>query len=419
MFQERRYHNLNFSINNEERKPLKLVSTLSGIEYPFERIEEFTENGESLEVSIPDIENAKIYPGENIWQRYLDFLPFNRMNPDLHLGEGNTSLVRADQRLQNFTGISGLYLKNETQNPTWSFKDRGSLACAYMAREMKEQLTATISSGNMGNSIAAYGAKAGIQVIVFIPEFVPKEKIFSMFIHGAKVIRVKADDYSIMKKHILDFAGKLKLRIVSGNGPIRVEGYKLTAFEMFEQMKKQVPDYIAVPTSACGHIRGIFKGYRELKKAGLIDRLPRMIIVQAKNNSPIVSAIQQGKDNVIPFSNFHTIAEAITTGNPMGGKELIHKAYKYHWLSESVTEEEILQSQRKFGESGYFVEPASATSLCAVKKLFNAGKIEKDATVILMLTGTGLKDLDVFQHYPVDVLESDIENIEKDVKSIL
>jgi len=410
---------LNFSINNEERKPLKLVSTLSDIEYPFEKIEEFTENGESLEVSIPDIENAKIHSGENLWQRFLDFLPFNRMNPDLHLGEGNTPLVRADQRLQNFTGISGLYLKNETQNPTWSFKDRGSLACVYMAREMKEQITATISSGNMGNSIAAYGAKAGIQVIVFIPEFVPKEKIFSMFIHGAKVIRVKADDYSIMKKHILGFAGKLKLRIVSGNGPIRIEGYKLTAFEMFEQMKKQVPDYIAVPTSACGHIRGIFKGYRELKKAGLIDRLPRMIIVQAKNNSPIVSAIQQGKDNVIPFSNFHTIAEAITTGNPMGGKELIHKAYKYHWLSESVTEEEILQSQRKFGESGYFVEPASATSLCAVKKLFNAGKIEKDATVVLMLTGTGLKDLDVFQQYRVDVLESDIENIEKDVKSML
>ena len=410
---------MNFSINNEERKPLKLVSTLSDIEYPFEKIKEFTENGESLEVSIPDIENAKIHSGENLWQRFLDFLPFNRMNPDLHLGEGNTSLVRADQRLQNFTGISGLYLKNETQNPTWSFKDRGSLACVYMAREMKEQITATISSGNMGNSIAAYGAKAGIQVIVFIPEFVPKEKIFSMFIHGAKVIRVKADDYSIMKKHILGFAGKLKLRIVSGNGPIRIEGYKLTAFEMFEQMKKQVPDYIAVPTSACGHIRGIFKGYRELKKAGLIDRLPRMIIVQAKNNSPIVSAIQQGKDNVIPFSNFHTIAEAITTGNPMGGKELIHKAYKYHWLSESVTEEEILQSQRKFGESGYFVEPASATSLCAVKKLFNAGKIEKDATVILILTGTGLKDLDVFQHYRVDVLESDLRHIEEDVQGLL
>lgn len=408
-----------FSTIGKEKKLLKLVSTISGIEYPLERIEEFAENGESLEVSIPDIKNAKIYPGENLWQRYLDFLPFNQMKPDLHLGEGNTPLIRADRRLQEFTCINHLFLKNETQNPTWSFKDRGSLACIYMSREMKENVTATISSGNMGNSIAAYGAKAGIKVIVFVPEFVPREKIFSMFIHGAKVIRVKADDYSRMKKHILGLAKKLKLRIVSGNGPIRVEGYKLTAFEMFEQMKKRVPDYIAVPTSACGHIRGIFKGYRELQKAGLIEKLPRMIIVQAKNNSPIVSAIQQGKDQVIPFYNFHTIAEAITTGNPMGGDELIHKAKKYHWLAESVTEGEILQSQKKFGEVGYFVEPASATSLYAVKKLFEEGKIEEDATVVLMLTGTGLKDLDVFQNYQVDVLESDLHHIEEDVQGLL
>ncbi|MEA2021574.1 MAG: threonine synthase [Candidatus Caldatribacteriota bacterium] len=405
-----------FSTIRQGKNIPKLISTISGIEYPLERIEEFADNGESLEVLIPDIESARIDSGENLWQRYLDFLPFNKVKPDLHLGEGNTPLIRADRRLQEFTGIKDLFLKNETQNPTWSFKDRGSLACIYMAREMKENVTATISSGNMGNSIAAYGAKAGIKVIVFVPEFVPKEKIFSMFIHDAKIIRVKADDYSKMKKHILGFAKKLKLRIVSGNGPIRVEGYKLTAFEMFEQMKKRVPDYIAVPTSACGHIRGIFKGYWELQKAGFIDKLPRMIIVQAENNSPIVSAIKQGKDQIIPFSNFHTIAEAITTGNPMGGRELIHKAKKYHWLAESVTEEEILQSQRKFGEVGYFVEPASATSLYAVKKLRKAGKIEKDATVVLMLTGTGLKDLDIFQNYRVDVMESDIENIEEDIK---
>ena len=95
----------------------------------------------------------------------------------------------------------------------------------------------------------------------YVLQFVPRENIFSMFIHGAKVIRVKADDYSKMKKHILGFAKKLKLRIVSGNGPIQIEGYKLTAFEMFEQMKKRVSDYIVVPISACGHIRGIFKGY--------------------------------------------------------------------------------------------------------------------------------------------------------------
>jgi threonine synthase len=177
------------------------------------------------------------------------------MSEDFYLGEGNTSLIQADQRLREFAGISNLLFKNETQNPTWSFKDRGSLTCIFMAKKMGEKVTATISSGNMVNSIAAYGAKAGIKVIVFVPEFTPKEKIMAMSIHGAIIIKVKAEDYSMMKKHILSFAKKLKLRIVSGNGPIRVEGYKLTSFEMFQQMENKVPDYIAVPTSACGNVK--------------------------------------------------------------------------------------------------------------------------------------------------------------------
>jgi threonine synthase len=237
--------------------------------------------------------------------------------------------------------------------------------------------------------------------------------------HSASIIKVIAPDYSEMKKKILELAKELNLRIVSGNGPIRVEGYKLTAFEMFEQMEGKVPDYIAVPTSACGHIRGLFKGYRELKEAGLIKRLPKMIIVQAKNNSPIVSAIKQGKKNIIPFTNFHTIAEAITSGNPMGGDEIIHKAYQYGWLAEDVTEEEILESQRELAKSGYFVEPSSATSLYAVKKLKQAGKIHPEETVILMLTGAGLKDMDVFKHHKFSLIESNIDTISQDVYKIL
>ena len=127
---------------------------------------------------------------------------------------------------------------------------------------------ATISTGNMGHSIAAYAANAGLRAVVFVPPFAPQEKVMAMAMHGAHVIKVAAPDYAQMKNTVLGLAGRLKLRIVSGNGPIRVEGYKLTAFEMFEQMGGEVPDFVAVPTSACGHIRGIFKGYRELQAAG-------------------------------------------------------------------------------------------------------------------------------------------------------
>lgn len=397
----------------------KLISTISGTEYPFDRIEEFSENGESLEVFMPDVENAKIKSGKYLWQRFESFLPFTKMDSSFCLGEGNTPLMQADQKLQNFIGSKNLLLKNETQNPTWSFKDRGSLACIFMSEEVGENITATISTGNMGNSIAAYGAKAGIKVLIFVPEFTPKEKIMAMSIHGATIIKIKTPDYSNMKKYILNLAKELKLRVVSGNGPIRTEGYKLTAFEMYEQMEGRVPDYIAVPTSACGHIRGLFKGYKELQQAGIIDKLPKMIVVQARNNSPIVTAIKEGKDKVVPFSNFHTIAEAITTGNPMGGDEIINKAKKYNWLAESVTEEEIVYSQKKLAESGYFVEPASATSVYAVKKLFQAKKIKKDAVVILILTGSGLKDMDVLQNHHFDIIESGIKNIKDEIKKIL
>jgi threonine synthase len=271
----------------------------------------------------------------------------------------------------------------------------------------------------MGNSLAAYGARSGLNVIVFVPEFTPVEKILAMNIHGATVLKVGAPDYSLMKSVVLNLAEELNLRIVSGNGPLRVEGYKLTAFEMFEQMKGKVPDFVAVPTSACGHIRGIFKGYKELHKAGLIERLPKMIVVQAANNSPVVSAIKQGKNHIIPFTNFKTIAEAITSGNPAGGDEIVLKARKYGWLAEDVPEEEIIKSQRMLARAGFFVEPATATSLQAVKKLRSLGKISSDQTVVLMLTGSGLKDMDVLRTQPQSVIESSVKTVKADLYKIL
>ena len=325
----------------------------------------------------------------------------------------------AGGRLKSFTGIEHLSLKNETQNPTWSFKDRGSLACIFMAQEMGEPTTATISTGNMGHSIAAYAARAGLKALVFVPEFAPREKLMAMTIHGATVIKVHAPDYALMKKTVLGLAKEFNLRIVSGNGPIRAEGYKLTAFELYEQMRGQLPDYIAVPTSACGHIRGLFKGFRELLAAGLIPRPPRMIVVQAANNSPIVSAIKQGVKQVIPFSNFHTVAEAITTGNPMGGDEIIAKAYEHGWLAEEAAEAEILEGQRVLAQAGWFVEPAAATTLCAVKKLRAAGRIAAGESVVLMLTGSGLKDLDALKHQPFNVIESNLDHVRRDLKQAL
>lgn len=395
-----------------------LVSTLSKQRYPFERLEEFAENGESLEVKIEGLKDATLKSGPTIWHRFRDFLPFDTFAPSLSLGEGATPLIDS-KKLAEEVGLNALLLKNETLNPTWSFKDRGSLPCILMAKELKELFVATISTGNMGASLAAYGAHAGIKPLIFIPNTCPTEKIRSMAIHGATIFKVEAPDFGEMKRKVLSLASQLKLRVVSGNGPIRVEGYKFCAFELFEQLSGYVPDFIAVPTSACGHIRGLFKGFVELHEAGLITKLPRMILVQAAKNSPLVTAFKQGKKEPVPFTNIQTIATAITTGNPMGGSEILHKAYTHNWLAEEVTEEEIHLGQRLLGEAGFFVEPSAATSLLAVKKLCHTGKVKPHESVVLMLTGSGLKGSEGFHLHPNAMVHSSMSTLEVDLTRVL
>jgi len=395
-----------------------LISTISQKKYPLDRLEEFTDEGESLEVKIEGLGKAAVRSGPTIWQRFADFLPLDNYSPDLSLGEGNTPLLES-KKLAQYVGLNSILLKNETVNPTWSFKDRGSLPCILLAKQLGERFVATISTGNMGASIAAYGARSGIRPIIFIPVSCPKEKIHSMAIHGATIVKVAAPDFGEMKRKVLSLAGPLKLRIVSGNGPIRVEGYKFSAFEIYEQLGKSVPDFIAVPTSACGHIRGLFKGFRELLESGLTKKLPRMVIVQAAQNSPLVTAFKERKTKPVTFTNIRTIAGAITTGNPMGGEEILDKAYKHDWLAEDVTEEEILIGQRLLGEAGFFIEPASAASLLAVQKLCKAGQIKRHESVVLMLTGSGLKDTKVFERHPIKIIDSDISTIETDIRNVL
>lgn len=399
-------------------KTVYLRSTLRGIAYPFERLEEFADNGESLEVAMGGLERASLRPGARTWDRFAEFMPFEETHPELSLGEGATPLVEAGRLLKAFTGLENLLLKNETVNPTWSFKDRGSIACSIMAAERGESITATISTGNMGQSMAAYGARAGLRVLVFLPDFAPREKMLAMAVHGATVVRVGGSDYTDMKTRVLGLSSRLGLRIVSGNGPIRVEGYKIEAFELFEQLAGEVPDFIVVPCSACGHVRGIFKGYRELLAAGLISRLPRMVLAQAAANSPIASAIIKGSRRVIPFRNFTTIAEALTSGNPPGGEEILAKALEFGWLAGEATEEEILESQRLYARAGFFVEPGSATTLAALRSLRISGAIKPSDRVVIVLTGSGMKDMEVARRHDMDILDCGIDELERKVEGL-
>jgi len=401
------------------REIVHLRSTLTDIEYPFERLEEFADNGESLEVVLPGIRTARIRPGKGVWERFAEFMPFREDHPELSLGEGSTPLVDAGPLLKAFTGVESLLLKNETMNPTWSFKDRGSIACSIMAAERGESVTATISTGNMGQSMAAYGARAGLKVLVFLPDFTPREKILAMAVHGACMIRVGGADYADMKDHVLGLSSRFGLRIVSGNGPIRVEGYKMEAFELFEALGGEVPDFIVVPTSACGHVRGIFKGYRELLEAGLVSKLPRMVVVQAAANSPVASAIRKGGREILPFRNFTTIAEALTSGRPPGGEEILDKALEFGWLAGEATEAEILESQLLYARAGFFVEPGSATTLAALRSLRSSGAIGGGDRVVVILTGAGMKDIEVARRHDMNIHDCGIMDLEYKIGALI
>ncbi|MDP2790735.1 MAG: threonine synthase [Rectinemataceae bacterium] len=400
-------------------KAPRLRSTLTGLEYPFERLEEFADNGESLEVVLPGIEGARPRAGARIWDRFSEFMPFEGTHPELSLGEGSTPLVDGGTALKSFIGLENLLFKNETANPTWSFKDRGSLACSIMAVERGERITATISTGNMGQSMAAYGARAGLDVLIFLPAFVPREKVLSMAVHGATVVRVAGADYADMKMKVLGLASSLALRVVSGNGPIRVEGYKMEAFELFEALGGEAPDFIVVPTSACGHVRGIFKGFRELQAAGLVKRLPRMVIAQAAANSPVASAITKGSREIVPFRNFTTVAEALSSGRPPGGEEILDKALEFGWLAEVATEEEILEAQALYARSGFFVEPGTATTLPTLRKLVASGAIPSQARVVVMLTGSGMKDIEVLGRQEMRFVDCDQGDLEEKIGTLI
>ncbi|MDD8040034.1 MAG: threonine synthase [Thermotogota bacterium] len=392
----------------------RLISTISHQPYPFSRIEEYAENGEALEVQLDGLDRARIDEVKTgVLNRFSAFIPFEKGKASCSLGEGDTPLLEADPSLKKDTGIENLWIKDETRNPTGSFKDRGSLLCLWMAEEMGESVLATVSTGNMGHSTAAYAARSGKRAIVFVPEFAPMEKIMPMAFYGGRVYRVQAPSYAEMKDRALKTASQCGIRLVTGNGPIRCEGYKFLSFELYEQFQGQIPDYIALPVSACGHVRGIFKGFRELMEAGFISRLPKMVVVQAAQNAPIVQAIQSESGEILPFPVRPTVAEAITSTNPPGGSEIVEKTKTYHWLAETATEAEIIDAHRKLARGGFFVEPSSATVLPALRKLSANGQIPRDARVVIVLTGSGMKDLSLLSQSARDIHTIGLEELEK------
>lgn len=397
----------------------KLVCTNCGESYDKE-----TKNfrcdkcGEPIELE--EVKEGKISDGnpldQTLLERYKDFYPSLSTENNYSLNEGFTSLVSVEDMAKEY-GISGLFFKNETQNPTWSFKDRGTVTGVLRAMNLGYKKIGTVSTGNMATSVAAYGARAGLDTYILVKKGIAEEKLKPIAIYGAKLIEVEGD-YSKLYDESLAIGHENDIYFINSDVPYRVEGYKTMAFEICEQLGFEAPDYVIVPTSAGGDIRGIEKGFREFYKLGLIDKLPKMVAVQASGCSPIYNAFREGKLEISRVADPETIAHAIENPYPPSGNQVLRMLKKNGGLALGVDDVDILKSQKKLASLGLFVQPASATSLAAVEKLYKEKLLKESDNVVCVLTGSGLKYTAALDEHDLDVYTCKLEELNDFIKKV-
>ncbi|KPV63997.1 MAG: Threonine synthase [Candidatus Bathyarchaeota archaeon BA1] len=327
----------------------------------------------------------------NIW-RYKELLPVTDLFKATSIGEGGTSLQKS-VRLAERIGIKNLYLKDETRNPTWSFKDRGSSVGVSKALEIGANAVGCVSTGNMAASLAAYAAKAGIKCVILMPSGTPLEKITQMLVCGANVISMERP-YPEIYKAGLEISKKYGIYWVHADAPMRIEGQKTSSYEICEQLGWDVPDRMIIPTSSGGNISAHWKGWKELKQIGFVEKLPSMVAIQAEGCCPIVRAFQGGKEFIEPFKKARTIAHSILNPDPPSGQRVLKLLKESNGMAEAVSDKELLDAQKLLAETeGIFAEPAGAASVAGLKKLLEKRVINKDEKIVCVVTGAGLKDV--------------------------
>ncbi len=325
-----------------------------------------------------------------VW-RYRELLPIADVSQVVSLNEGGTPLHKS-VRLAQLLGIKNLYLKDETRNPTGSFKDRGSSVGVSKALEIGAAV-GCVSTGNMAASLAAYAAKAGIKCVILLHAETPAEKIVPLLIYGAQVISLPKP-YPEIYQAGLEISQEYGLYWVHSDAPMRVEGQKTCAYEISEQLGWQVPDKVIIPTSSGGNISAHWKGWKELRQMRLTSKLPSMVVVQAEGCCPIVKAFKERKEDVEPLTEVRTIAHSISNPAPPSGRRVLKLLGECGGLAEAVSDEELLQAQKMLAETeGIFAEVAGAASVAALKKLLARGLAKGEETVVCLVTGTGLKDI--------------------------
>ncbi len=330
---------------------------------------------------------------EKTYWRYFELLPIADKSNVVSLNAGLTPLQHAD-KLGGKLGLKSLYVKNDSVNPTFSFKDRPAGVAVSRAKETKLKAVGCASTGNLASATAAHAAKAGLPCYIFAPSDIEHVKIAQALSYGAEFVAVDGtyDDANRIASIIGDSKG---IGIVNINmRPYYVEGSKTLAYEVAEQLGWEVPDNLVIPVGSGAMLNAICKGFEELHSLGLIDspRSMKVIAAQPHGCAPIVDAYRRNSEEVIPVERPETIAKSLAIGDPGDGVYVIRRLKQYNGIAEEANDGEIADSILLLARTeGIFTEPAGGVSVAVLRKLIEDGKVAKDERTVCYVTGNGLK----------------------------
>ncbi|GAC1350499.1 MAG: threonine synthase [Ktedonobacteraceae bacterium] len=326
---------------------------------------------------------------EGIW-RYRALLPISYSQKNLPpLVVGNTPLYSVE-RLRGYLGMNNLWLKDDTRNPSASLKDRASIIAVILSQG---KTVACASTGNAASSLAVQAASLGLSCYIFVPHNSPRAKVVQLLMCGATVFSVNgsyddAFDLCIEACNVFGWYNRN-----TGYNPYLVEGKKTVGLEIAEQMHWQVPDTVIVPTGDGCIISGVYRGFEDFYRLGMIDRVPRLIAVQAEGSPAIVRALES--DGVVRPYPAQTVADGISVGLPRNGAMAVRHIRNSGGFGVTVSDAEILAAEKSLAmRTGVFAEPAGAASYAGLLRLLEEGKLAKDEQVVLLVTGSGLKSID-------------------------
>ena len=335
-----------------------------------------------------------------VW-RFRELLPDADESDIVTLTEGNTQIWEAP-RSAGYAGMNRLAFKHLGMNPTGSFKDLGMTTGITQAKRLGATSVACASTGNTSASMAAYAARAGMKSFVFIPSGqIALGKLSQALDYGSQVLQLEGDFDDAMRL-VREIANETPIYLLNSVNPFRLEGQKTIAFELMQQRGWQAPDRIVVPGGNLGNSSAIAKGFHELLERGVIERMPKITIIQAEGANPLYRMWQRtgsGEGQFEPVPHAFTMASAIKIGNPVSWPKALRALRWSGGEVESVTEQEIADAKAIIGSDGIGCEPASAVTLAGIKKLVAAGTIHPDEDVLAILTGHVLKDTDYTVNY--------------------